>query len=211
MKRVTLLLVCLILLASCASPKQTNPAALQFTATSSPALPTHTPLPTNTSVPTPTPTSTQKPPATEVPASPVPPSPTIQACTNQAEFVRHLSVSDNTQLLPGVYFAKVWRIKNIGTCTWTTDYAFVFNNGDNFSSVSETMLTHEVKPGETVYVQVTMVTPMEPNTYSSYWMLKDPAGNTFGAGAAADQPFSAVVVVEPLKFNKRLLETLSCG
>lgn len=210
MKQAALLLVCLILFTACSSPSQTNTSALQFTATGASELPTHTPFPTKTDAPTSTPTSTQKPPATEAPASPVAPSSTVQVCTNQAEFVRHLSVSDNTQLLPGVYFAKVWRIKNIGTCTWTTDYAFVFENGDNFSSVSDTLLSREVKPGETVDIQVAMVTPMEPKTYSGYWMFRDPSGNLFGAGAAADQPFSAIVVVEPLTVNERL-ETLSCG
>jgi hypothetical protein len=129
---------------------------------------------------------------------------------NRAEFVRHLSISDNTELAPGVYFAKVWRIKNIGTCAWTPDYTFVFDSGEDFSAISETPLPREVQPGDTIDIQVTLVTPMEPQKYTANWLLKDSNGALFGAGETGMQPFSAVVVVEPIHINERL-ETLSCG
>lgn len=213
MNRIFYLLVCMILLSACAAhdPIDLNPNQAGATASAVlQATPTNSPLPTNTETPSPTPTFTQKPPATEPAAVVATASPTLQTCTNRAQFVRHLSVSDNTKLQPGLFFAKVWRIKNVGTCTWTTGYSFVFQSGADFSSASETMLTREVKPGETVDIQVALVTPMQPETYTGNWMLKDPSGNLFGAGDGANQPFSAIVVVEPIKVNDRR-ETFACG
>lgn len=213
MNRIILLLVCVFLLSACAAPDQADVSALQANTTPSPAnpaTPTNSPFPTLTEALPPTSTFTQKPPATEAATVTPTPTSTIQVCTNQAQFVRHLSVSDNTKLQPGVYFAKVWRIKNIGTCTWTTDYTFVFQSGASFNSTSETPLNHEVKPGETIDIQVALVTPMQPDTYTGNWMFKDPSGNMFGAGDAANQPFSAIVVVEPIKVNERR-ETFACG
>jgi hypothetical protein len=113
-------------------------------------------------------------------------------------------------MFPNVYFAKVWRIKNVGTCTWTPNYAVVFSSGDDFGSSHEAPLNREVKPGETVDIQVALRTPMEPKTYTGGWMLRDQYGNLFGTGESGNQPIIAQVVVIPYKVNERK-ETLSCG
>ncbi len=213
MNRIIFLLVCTILLSACAAPDQADVGAFQSNATATSgelATPTNSPFPTFTEALPPTSTFTQKPPATVDPTTTATPTPAVQTCTNQAQFVRHLSISDNTKLQPGVYFAKVWRIKNVGTCTWTTEYAFVFQSGANFNATSEAALDREVKPGETIDIQVALVTPLQPDTYTGNWMLKDPSGSLFGAGDAANQPFSAIVVVEPIKVNDRR-ETFACG
>jgi len=124
--------------------------------------------------------------------------------------VRHLSVSDNTKLLPNVFFAKVWRIKNTGTCTWTPSYSIVFSSGEDFGSQHETSINREVKPGETIDVQVALRTPLEPKTYTGQWMIKDQFGNLFGTGETGDQPLTTQVVVIPFSINERL-ETFACG
>jgi hypothetical protein len=113
-------------------------------------------------------------------------------------------------MINGTYFAKVWRIRNIGTCTWTPQYTFVFEGGDDFNSPQETPLTQEVKPGETIDIQVTLLTPNDPATYTANWMLEDPAGNHFGSGDHGELPFTAIVVVEGFKLNERK-ETFACG
>ncbi|NIP41529.1 MAG: hypothetical protein GWN00_05010, partial [Aliifodinibius sp.] len=33
-------------------------------------------------------------------------------------------------LTPRTAFTKVWRLQNVGTCTWTADYDMVFISGD---------------------------------------------------------------------------------
>jgi hypothetical protein len=57
------------------------------------------------------------------------PQPT-PSCTNRAELIKHLTIFDNAALDAGQAFAKIWRIKNTGTCVWTTDYALAFYSGE---------------------------------------------------------------------------------
>ena len=187
--------------------------ALSSTPTSSTisaVLPSKTPLPSATFSPTPSLTNTWIPSPSEIPTSTLTPTPTTIDCTNKAEFVRHLSVSDNTKIVAGTFFAKVWRIHNIGTCTWTLDYWFIFEAGDKMSSPTETQFYKMVDPGETIDLQVVLVAPLEARTYHGDWLLRDPTGAEFGVGETGSQPISAIVVVEPYKsdFQK---ETLPCG
>jgi hypothetical protein len=206
MRRLLLVILVSLLLSSCASQSDQKGEQVQAATIE----PSDTLEPTRTYTPTPTSTNTLQPSATLVPSATPSFTPTTPLCTNKAEFVRHLSISDHTELSPGVHFAKVWRIKNAGTCTWNQDYSFVFDSGDEMSSPSETPLTREVLPGETVDIQVVLVTPMEPDNYAGNWLLSDPSGVTFGSGETGTQPFSAIVVVEPIKINERK-ETLACG
>ncbi|PIU90073.1 MAG: hypothetical protein COS63_04110, partial [Anaerolineae bacterium CG06_land_8_20_14_3_00_57_67] len=46
-----------------------------------------------------------------------------------AQFVADITVPDGASFAPGAAFTKTWRLKNIGTCTWTTSYALVFVSG----------------------------------------------------------------------------------
>lgn len=213
MKRICSLLVFCLLITACTPadlPDGLSAENNQIASSSQVVLPSNTPKPTNTPLPTPTATFTTRPTSTLRPTNTPSPSPTIPLCTNQAEFVRHLSVSEYTKLEPGVFFAKVWRIRNIGTCTWTTDYSFVFTGGERFNAPETTPLTHDVPPGETIDLQIVLVTPLEPDLYSGSWMLQDPTGNQFGFENSGAQPFAVVVNVIPITVNERL-ETLSCG
>jgi hypothetical protein len=95
------------------------------TATSTPE-PTTSPEPTQTLTPTINITTN-----TAVPPTLITPTFTpITTVCDQAQFVRDVSVQDNTLMSPGSSFVKTWRLKNIGHCTWTTDYKLVFHSGD---------------------------------------------------------------------------------
>ena len=45
-----------------------------------------------------------------------------QTCTDRAQFVADVTVPDGTRYDPGATFTKTWRLRNIGTCTWTTSW-----------------------------------------------------------------------------------------
>jgi len=62
---------------------------------------------------------------TIAPASTPPP-----AGCDRAQFISDVTVPDGTTFAPGAAFNKTWRLKNVGTCTWTTSYSLVFDSGE---------------------------------------------------------------------------------
>lgn len=165
------------------------------TATATPfVLPTPTPLP-----PTPTPadiasvsTDGTQPTAT-IETSPTP------SCTNIAEFVKDISLPANVAIHSEQSYGKIWQIKNVGTCTWTTRYALQFAGGDPLKSPEVVYLQQEVKPGETIDLKITIIGPINANTYNSYWMLQDEMGNRFGVGTGQEPLVITVVVPKVIK------------
>lgn len=152
-------------------------------------LPEPTPLPTLAPLPTPQPTSA---------ASVGQPSPVVPACTNLAEFVKSLTVSDNSAFKPEQSFAKIWQIKNTGTCTWTTGYSLVYASGEAMGSPAAVPLPNPVKPGETVDLRVNLIAPVTPATYTGNWYLQDQSGAVFGLGPDSTLPLALTIVVRPV-------------
>ncbi|NIW44827.1 MAG: hypothetical protein GWN30_08695 [Gammaproteobacteria bacterium] len=152
-----------------ATPEPTETQAVP-TATNTPE-PTNTPMPTNTPAPTSTPTAT---------SVPVP--------CNAAQFIKDMTVYDGAQFAPSTEFVKIWRLKNVGSCSWTRDYEVSFDGGDRLAG-STTAMPHRVYPGEVVDIEVEMKAPSEKGTYKGYWLLRDEDGDKFGLGSGANHPF----------------------
>ncbi len=154
--------------------------------------PVRTPLAallTATSTPKPSPTL---PPPSALPPSPtsLPPSPTSPPLPcDWADFVGDVSVPDNTSFPPGADFTKIWRLRNIGSCTWSSDYDLVFSGGDLMGAVRVQPLPRIVQPGETVDLAVALRAPASPGTYRGDWMLRSPSGNVFGISTNAQDSF----------------------
>lgn len=157
--------------------------------------PSQTPEPSVTPVPTDTPTPTA---AVSLvpPESPVVPaaSPTNTATAavpavgatlaNHAEFVSDITVPDGTVFAPGEKFVKTWRIRNIGSATWTKDYSFVFINGEGMGG-QPLKLPSDIPSGTTVDISIEMTAPTDPGEYNGYWMFQDKEKNLFGIGSGA--------------------------
>lgn len=155
-----------------ASP--TAPVVIQPTNTSLPPTatlpPTNTPLPTNTPIP---------PTATPVPIP-----------CDRGQFVKDITVPDNTEIAAGSTFVKTWRLKNNGSCTWTSGYALVFYNGDAMSGPASAPITSgTVPPGSTIDISVSLIAPATTGTYKGNWRLRNAGGAVFGLGSNADQSF----------------------
>jgi len=150
-----------------------------------------TPTPTQP-VPTelPQPTSPSKPVPIQTPLPPV-------VCTDRATFVQDVTIPDNTRLLPGQSFVKTWRLRNAGTCTWTTNYALVFASGHSLGGPLAIPLQGAVAPGSTTDLSVTLTAPAGYGAYESRWQLRDADGEMFGIGSKADSPFWVKIVVGP--------------
>ncbi|MBV6396858.1 MAG: hypothetical protein HFACDABA_02460 [Anaerolineales bacterium] len=127
---------------------------------------------------------------TPVPTTPAPTTPvTPTSGCDKAQFVADISIPDGTSMNPGATFKKTWRLKNIGTCTWTTSYMLVFSSGEQMGAPSSAAFPTSVAPGQTVDLTLNMVAPNAGGTYRGNWMLKNAAAQTFGIGSGANKPF----------------------
>ena len=113
---------------------------------------------------------------------------------NAAEFIKDVTIPNGTLLPPSTAFTKIWRIKNIGSCTWNQDYKFVFDYGDRMGA-ENIFLPKKVRPGETIDIEIDMLTPASDGTYTNYWYLRDKNKILFGYGNDLDDPFKAKVIV----------------
>lgn len=110
-------------------------------------------------------------------------TPTTMVC-NSVQFIRDVTVMDDTAFAPDTTFVKTWRIKNNGGCSWTQDYNLVFVSGNAMSAKQSTPLPSKVAPGQTIDISVTMKSPSNKGTYRGDWMLSSPNGARFGAGSS---------------------------
>jgi len=159
------------------------------------ALPTDTlePTATETATPTPTETPTSTATATETPAPTstlvvVVPGVATQAnlCDN-AVFVSDVTIPDGTVFAPGTAFTKTWRLKNSGTCTWSSDYALAFVTGNRMDGVSpQTLAGETVAPGQSVDISVNMIAPATAGSYTGYWQMQNASKVVFGQSFYVD-------------------------
>ena len=140
---------------------------------------TATPISTEMSSPAPTATISESP-------SPV---------GDLAEFVEDITIPDETELPPNAVFVKTWRLKNVGSTTWTTDYKLVFVGGDKMEAPISLPLLKNVLPNESVEITVPLVAPANPAHYTGYFNLKNPNGDTFGVGVGAIEAFWVDIIV----------------
>jgi hypothetical protein len=103
--------------------------------------------------------------------------------------VADVTYPDGSTIKPNVAFRKIWRMKNIGACTWTPGYSLVFVSGYNMRAGTTTPLNQTVAPGQTADIGVDLVSPDKTGNYESYYKLSDGNGVQFGIGGAANGPF----------------------
>ncbi|MBE0669729.1 MAG: hypothetical protein IH588_04000 [Anaerolineales bacterium] len=145
---------------------------------------------------TPPPTVTGTPP-TPTPTKSITPIP--NAC-DRAQFIADVTVPDGTSLAPGIGFTKTWRLKNIGTCTWT-NYSLIFDSGEKMGGPDSATIPTSVAPGQTVDITVQLTTPTTGGTYRGYWKLKNNSGVPFGIGSGGTKSFWVEIKVAGTGIN----------
>jgi hypothetical protein len=150
------------------APTETQPLPAQPTVAETP---TQSPLPQATLTPTPTQTNS------------------IEFCTDKATFKEDVTVSDGTLFSPGNQFTKIWRLQNVGTCTWTPQYKLAFFEGDRMGGPEEVPFSGYVTPNKTVDLSVQLTAPQENGSYQASWMIRSADGKLFGIGKDANKPF----------------------
>jgi hypothetical protein len=151
----------------------------QFTSTSTP---TSTPSSTNTVISLPTNTSI----------------PCNLATWDSATI--DVTIPDYTPFPPNQIFIKTWRIRNVGSCSWNSNYLLIFDHGDGMgitSGYTQQLTTGTVNPGQEVDLTVTLKAPLAAGTYTGYWRLKDPAGSVFGISPSGGNFAVRIVVIPP--------------
>ncbi len=124
---------------------------------------------------------------------------TPQPC-NKAKYMDYETIPDNTTFTPNTAFTKLWRVRNDGTCTWTTAYSVYFDSGAQMGAAPSIPLTRNVYPGETYDISIPMTAPSSAGTYKGNWKIKDQNGANF-----VTNPFYVQIIVQAtgstIKYN----------
>jgi hypothetical protein len=103
-------------------------------------------------------------------------APSATPLCDLAQFIGDPTIPDGTTVLPEETFTKTWRLRNIGTCTWTSGYQLIFDNGEAMGGPVSQPLAGNVAPGQQVDLSVALKAPLAPGTYRGYWRLRNAAG-----------------------------------
>lgn len=123
--------------------------------------------------------------ATQVPSSA---TPRPRLC-DQARFIKDVTIPDGTVLGPDELFTKIWRLENIGTCTWDGSYDLIYVSGERMEAPRAIPLGETIRPGEVVDLKVAFRAPEKAGSYRSYWMLRNSSAKLFGLGEGAATSF----------------------
>jgi len=133
----------------------------------------------------------------EIPTPPIAPTPTPGVivvaptpvgCIDGMSYVADLNYNDNNMrnppvLQPGQPFQKGWRVRNSGTCTWTTAYTFAFAGGNSPLAQMGGQpqgIARPVPPGQVVDFFVNLIAPTTPGVYQGFWQMRNAQGRAFG-------------------------------
>jgi hypothetical protein len=208
----TMLVIFILVLSACNMPSSqaaeptTNPNAV-FTAAAQTVVaqltqnallvPTNPPAatiaaPTNTTAPAVTNTLPPLPVSTATLAPVVIPTSSCDA----AQFISDVSIPDGTVFSANATFVKTWKLKNIGTCTWTSSYTLFYVSGDAMAGPTSQSLTGTIAPGASVDISVNLQAPAADGTYRGYWGIKNPSGQQLNvAGGSSNRSFYVEIKV----------------
>jgi len=114
---------------------------------------------------------------------------------DRATFIDDVNVPDGTIFPPNTPFTKTWRIKNTGSCTWTSNYTLIYVIGDKMGGPDSIQLSSTVGPNTSIDISFDLVSPATPGSYRGYWQLKNAAGQVLGIGATGTKPWWVDIVV----------------
>lgn len=100
------------------------------------------------------------------------------------EFVEDVTIPDDTVVLPGARFLKIWRVLNSGEEPWPAGSRLVYASGDVLGGAASVSLAEPVAPGDTVELGVSMTAPSLAGSYHGSWQMQAPDGYLFGSTLA---------------------------
>ena len=128
-------------------------------------------------------------------------SPIPTSKCDAAQFLADVTYPDGSLIPQNTSFTKIWRIKNVGTCTWTSSYAIVFSSGDAMNAPVAVGLAGNVAPGQYIEIPITLKSPNQSGNYAGYWKLRNASGALFGIGDQADTAFWVKIKVNAQTYS----------
>lgn len=104
----------------------------------------------------------------------------VISTADAAHFVSE-NYPDGINLTPGTTFTKTWVLQNVGSTTWTMDYALVLRNfshplGKNLNEPYQIELPQSVRPGEMVEISGNFTVPDANGTYEADYVFQNADG-----------------------------------
>ncbi len=93
------------------------------------------------------------------------------------------SPSDYSNVTTGKVFNIIWRLRNVGTTTWNTNYVYRFYSASNKISTSANgyNLPASVPPNGEVELKAVATASGTPGTYDTRWVITNAEGVNFGS------------------------------
>lgn len=103
------------------------------------------------------------------------------SCLNSS-FEEDVTVPDGQIVKGGETLQKIWKIRNIGSCTWDEGFRLVNIGGDPAVGVTnfEFQSKDAVAGGAAINIGIWFTAPCAAGQYESHWRMQDDGGNYFG-------------------------------
>jgi len=98
------------------------------------------------------------------------------------EVTGHLDTEENSTQKPGAMVLKTWKVKNVGSTTWSEDTIAIFHSGNQSLVVPgyEVIQVGSVEPNDVAYIRCMLSVPDVEGTYSLTYRLSGPKGKFGG-------------------------------
>jgi len=130
------------------------------------------------------------------------PTPSLETATSTAtiapapcDLAQDLLPAQISTRLPGEPFAHFWRLRNVGSCTWASNYAITWISGEVYASPVRIEIGASVSPGEVVELNVPMLAPEIIGDHLGVWTFVNPQGQRVDIVARADDLLTVMVRV----------------
>jgi uncharacterized protein YkwD len=96
-------------------------------------------------------------------------------CKDEAAFVADVTIPDFAHFESREAFTKTWRVRNVGTCTWTPEYTAVYLSGERLGGPLTAPLS-ATAPGATADISMDLAAPASDGTYKLFYQLHNADG-----------------------------------
>lgn len=119
-----------------------------------------------------------------------------RGCVNKGLLIRDVTYEDVNRIDPGRTVTKSWRVKNIGTCTWTSAYGLAWTNSAGLVDTERIIpLDLTITPNETQNIEANLVVPEQSGRYRWTWFLVDENREPFSVAISGREPLVFEFVV----------------